>query len=489
MAERFSRNNRTPDGRIRRARVDAALSAADATGAIPRIGNTAGIPRIGNTGAIPRIGNTGAIPKAGSTGAIPIRARHGRSAAQQQAALARKRIKRLRIDDEPSQEERKRRKPRFKQVEPEAAVQAQGAPAVQAPPRIPIHVILGAFLTGAAIAAIVAAISISAMVRGVQAADNALRVEVGEIGIARVLHAHDVVPDVGEILVETIVPNVTETDLSQIDAGPQAPAEELQDDFGVRMLAPVGFSDTPTLAYLEDRIRRFEEEGRRVGFVLADLDTGRYLSWRADERFYGASTIKASLVTMLYESEGAELTPRMHSLAHDAIVYSDNDAYRRLVYAAGRRAFADWMEPYDPSAAEQLRSATIWPYVTPGETRAVWEEIWRFCSSGSEEGSELAGYLATSETTAWGGLLRSQGVAVWSKAGWYPDGFGDASSTNDCAVVFSPEGTYVAVVFSDAGEDFAALVPVLDALNMAQAKMCGGTPYSLIEHDWVPAQG
>ena len=390
------------------------------------IGNTGAIPKAGNTGSIPRIGSTGGIPRIGNTGSIPIRARHGRSSSQQQAALARKRISRLRFEE--AAPEKKRRSPRFKE-----SPQEEAAPVPQTPPRIPVHIIIGAFLAGVSIAAAVAAVSIGAMVRGVRAADNALRVEVGEIGIARVLHAHDVVPDAGEVFIETIVPNVTETDLTQIEAGPDAPVE------------------------------------------------------RADESFYGASTIKAPLVTMLYETQGATLTPKLRELAHDTIVYSDNDAYRRLVYVAGRRAFSEWMEPFSPGASAQLRSATIWPFVTPAETEMVWEEIWRFCSSGTEEGSELAGYLATTETSAWGSLLRSQG-AVWSKAGWYPDGFGEASSTNDCAVVFSPDGVYVAVVFSDAGEDFASLVPVLDALNMAHAKMCGGTPLSLTTHDWVPQQ-
>lgn len=479
MAERSRKHSPAHEARVRRASVDAALS-ANATGSIPMIGNTGAIPKAGNTGSIPRIGSTGGIPRIGNTGSIPIRARHGRSSSQQQAALARKRISRLRFEE--AAPEKKRRSPRFKE-----SPQEEAAPVPQTPPRIPVHIIIGAFLAGVSIAAAVAAVSIGAMVRGVRAADNALRVEVGEIGIARVLHAHDVVPDAGEVFIETIVPNVTETDLTQIEAGPDAPVEEVQDAFGISMRAPVGFADTPTLTYLENCIDAFEADGRRIGFVLRDLETGRYISWRADESFYGASTIKAPLVTMLYETQGATLTPKLRELAHDTIVYSDNDAYRRLVYVAGRRAFSEWMEPFAPATSAQLRSATIWPFVTPAETEPVWEEIWRFCSSGTEEGSELAGYLATTETTAWGSLLRSQG-AVWSKAGWYPDGFGDASSTNDCAVVFSPDGVYVAVVFSDAGEDFASLVPVLDALNMAHAKMCGGTPLSLTTHDWVPQQ-
>jgi hypothetical protein len=104
-----------------------------------------------------------------------------------------------------------------------------------------------------------------------------------------------------------------------------------------------------------------------------------------------------------------------------------------------------------------------------------WKEIYRFGTSGEAGSDLLTSCLAQSNHSAWGGLLRDR-YTVWSKPGWYPANEGLASTaTADNGIVFSDCGDYAVAVLTDAPSDFDALMPVLDALNAAHGKMCGGS--------------
>ena len=93
-------------------------------------------------------------------------------------------------------------------------------------------------------------------------------------------------------------------------------------------------------------------------------------------------------------------------------------------------------------------------------------------TSGEAGGAELAGYLARTNYTPAGALLRDE-CEVWAKPGWFPDN-GELVATNDAGVVFSESGPYVFAVMTDMSANLDGLTPLIDALDAAHDVMCGG---------------
>ena len=269
---------------------------------------------------------------------------------------------------------------------------------------------------------------------------------------------------------EAVTEAIWEADPENIHTGADAVLETVTSGQGVTTIAPVGFSQTGAAAQLDQAIADFEARGYVLGIALVDVTTGRAISYNADEPRYPASSIKAAFCTYVLEGNGLV----SEGLVRTCIIDSSNDAYHALIRAYGQQGFSEWLAPMAPNAAGNA-AAHYYPWISPSEFLAVWQEIYRFGTSDEPGAAELAGFLGRTTTTAWGELFRGE-WEVWAKAGWYPSTIERA--TCDCGVVFSDCGPYIVVVMSDAPEDFEALKPVLDALNVAHGKMCGGSTES-----------
>ena len=273
-------------------------------------------------------------------------------------------------------------------------------------------------------------------------------------------------------------PALVEDD-SAFDAG--APTAEVTSDAGVRVVAPEGFAGTTSARHLDDVVRGFREGGYRLGFALEDLSTGRTLSYGTNEIFYPASSVKAVYCTMVLEQGGDAAVAASGPTVENCLVNSDNDAFRSLIAGYGYDDYAAWMERFAPESASQAAYKN-YPTMTAAGMLSCWKETARFCTSGEPGSAFLADCLSQTHSSCLGGLMRDR-YTVWSKPGWYYgfDGEDSAPSTCDCGLVRSDCGDYVVAVLSDAPGDFDALIGVVDALNAAHGKMCGGSSALL---DW-----
>ena len=273
-------------------------------------------------------------------------------------------------------------------------------------------------------------------------------------------------------------PALVEDD-SPFDAG--APTAEVTSDAGVRVVAPEGFAGTTSARHLDDVVRGFREGGYRLGFALEDLSTGRTLSYGTNEIFYPASSVKAVYCTMVLEQGGDAAVAASGPTIENCLVNSDNDAFRSLIAGYGYDDYAAWMERFAPESASQAAYKN-YPTMTAAGMLSCWKETARFCTSGEPGSAFLADCLSQTHSSCLGGLMRDR-YTVWSKPGWYYgfDGEDSAPSTCDCGLVRSDCGDYVVAVLSDAPGDFDALMGVVDALNAAHGKMCGGSSALL---DW-----
>ena len=80
-----------------------------------------------------------------------------------------------------------------------------------------------------------------------------------------------------------------------------------------------------------------------------------------------------------------------------------------------------------------------YPRISAAELETVWEEIYRFGTSGEAGAQELVDSLSQTNYSVLGGLLRDE-YEVWSKPGWYFQDSYDITCTNDAGVVFSDCG-------------------------------------------------
>lgn len=196
---------------------------------------------------------------------------------------------------------------------------------------------------------------------------------------------------------------------------------------GLVVTGPEEFLGSEELAYLEEQVAELEEQDVNLGIVVLDLETGYSIEYNADERLYPASSIKAAYCAMVCEEYGGA-----------------------------------------------------------GELAEVWEEIFRYGTSGEDGSDELVDALSATNYTALGGLLRDE-YEVWSKPRWYFQDSYDITSTNDAGVVFSDCGPYVVAVMTDLNGDLPGLLPLLDSLNAAHGAMCGGSTESqLSEETTIP---
>ena len=249
-----------------------------------------------------------------------------------------------------------------------------------------------------------------------------------------------------------------------------APVVDATSELGVDVTAPEGFLDTPEFSAVEQEIVALENAGYSVSVRMVDLETGRGVSYNADEVRYPASSIKAAYCAMICETNGG--SAGMGATMADCLLNSSNEAYTSLIETFRLAPFAQWLTKAGAPDAGSRAHDHYYPDISANELAAVWEGIWRYGTSGEAGASELTSYLSQTGYTPIGELLREK-CEVWSKAGWYPADENSLTSTNDAGVVFSDSGTYVLVVMTDLSAYLDGISPLISALDAAHDVMCG----------------
>lgn len=253
---------------------------------------------------------------------------------------------------------------------------------------------------------------------------------------------------------------------------------------GMAFTGPESFPESEAYANLAAAVDDFEAQGYRVGFVVFDVGTGNSVEYNADEPFYSASTLKGPYVVSLYvgaEASGSYLGAS--DTVRDCLVHSDNNAYESLRRTFGEDSYQAWLREAGLPEDEIQRIYLRWYCdVTPDELASMWLHAYDYLSAGSPDAVQLQGFLDNTEHSCIHAVTEGT-YDAWCKPGWYPAG--DSSATNDAGIVLSDTGDYVLVVMSDAPSDFEALVPVVDALNMAHGQLTGGATDSLVDEDTV----
>lgn len=112
------------------------------------------------------------------------------------------------------------------------------------------------------------------------------------------------------------------------------------------MLAPLGFSQMTEAAELDQAVGDFEARGYELGRSLVDVETGRMITYNADEPRYPASSIKVAFCTYVYEGN----VPVSVGLVKTCIVNPSNEAYHSPIHTYGQANFSAQLELTAPNA-------------------------------------------------------------------------------------------------------------------------------------------
>ena len=271
---------------------------------------------------------------------------------------------------------------------------------------------------------------------------------------------------------ETTVEEETAAEEEKVTVVPMSEAEDstYTTDSGIEVVAPEAFASTDELAAVEEALAALQEDGSSVGFVLWDMDSDRSIRYNDDYRFYSASSIKIAVCTMIFEENGGGAG--YSDTIYNALVNSSNEDFSRLTHIFGFSNISEWLIANGATEAGADAADSQYVHISASELANVWQEVWRYGTSGEDGSEELGSYLAQTNHSPIGTALRDV-YEVWSKPGWYPNDSYNIPASNDAGIVFSDAGDYVLVVLTNIGDNTDALIPLIEALDAAHSSMCG----------------
>lgn len=215
----------------------------------------------------------------------------------------------------------------------------------------------------------------------------------------------------------------------------------------------------------------------KVGFLFADIESGRGYGCNIDQDIYGASTIKAILALYILEQADAgsiAITSSIRSLLHSSLAYSDNDAFISLSarFARSSSSFRAWLE--SAGVPSSFVNAGDFATYCVRDGAKLWLRMGRYLASGTDNAAWLSGVLADTNLSpirdavekysisqapsaalpSEGGIpyegypdVSSYGAVVLNKAGWIS---GSSSALCDNAIIECNGRRYLMCIMSSA---------------------------------------
>ena len=216
---------------------------------------------------------------------------------------------------------------------------------------------------------------------------------------------------------------------------------------------------------LRREISAIAQTGHKLSLIMIGLNNGSGVSYRSQEIMCYQSTIKAIYIGSLLD-ERPELFEKEQEMIRKTIELSDNETYAYLRDTYGNEPLIKWCR--DCEIDDEFTYSLY-----PRDRNAIqlcilWTKMYAFLESDKAP-SELKTYLSHSACSSASEVL-SDKCFVQSKAGWenglpdfvsysadivYPlhltdkDPSNDECAINDSGIIYSENGPYLFVIFSD----------------------------------------
>jgi hypothetical protein len=215
---------------------------------------------------------------------------------------------------------------------------------------------------------------------------------------------------------------------------------------------------------LRKEIKNITTTGHDVSLILYDFVTQSGVSYCSDRIMCYQSTIKAIYVGALLEMR-PELFAEHREEIHLTIEYSNNDTYKKLRDTYGDEALLVWCNDCGIDASFLDR---YYPRRSAKELCILWTRMYAYLESGNAP-VELKEWLSRSACSSAKDVL-SDRCLIQTKAGWenglsedtpyskdliYPseltdkDPYNDECAINDSGIIYTQNGPYLFVIFSD----------------------------------------
>ncbi len=233
-------------------------------------------------------------------------------------------------------------------------------------------------------------------------------------------------------------------------------------------LTPFGDIKAPDAAVkkVNDEIAKLTADGHKVSLIMVDLESKSGVAYDPEIAMCTQSTIKAVYLGSVLDSHPEAY--KAHSLDfRKAIVNSNNDSYMALYDIYGKEPLEKWCE--ETGVDKAFAESSFPRKYSAKDMIKLWTKLYCFLNSDDMQHSEFASYYADSACSATKIMLGSK-CPVQTKAGWesgkdtwknydprdpvpekYCDGdsTNDESATNDTGVVYTDNGPYIFVIYTD----------------------------------------
>lgn len=225
----------------------------------------------------------------------------------------------------------------------------------------------------------------------------------------------------------------------------------------------------PQIKKVRSIIRRFQEDGNQISFIVLDLDTGNYFSLNPDLDIYSASAIKGPYVAALNKFNPEIVDEYTGLMMENTIRWSSNEDYENLHYLYGNDAMYD-MTAYTDVSDSIIDEYNWYPYLTAKELTRLWIGTYLYFFEDTNENSKWCRSLYTDSTESFIGSALGDEYTVYTKPGWYSDW--EDVSRNDAGIVMADGHDYILTIMSDAFDSYDALEELTAALDDVHTLLC-----------------
>ena len=236
---------------------------------------------------------------------------------------------------------------------------------------------------------------------------------------------------------------------------------------------------SPAYAELSQQIGSFEDKGYTVAFVVRDLQTGKELTYDADEELYPASSIKAPFTCAIYQElvdKGEVNLDEVAPVAQETIIESSDEGYRALHASYGEQALISWLKDagVGPGSYESYEDMASWnyPHISAKQFSLMWQRIYAYLNGKTEAAKQLSGFLESRTVSSLRRAL-SKNTRSMSKMGWFESesDYNSEPATVEGGVVYAKEGPYTIALMTSAPALLDEIVPLEQAICATHASM------------------
>ena len=209
-------------------------------------------------------------------------------------------------------------------------------------------------------------------------------------------------------------------------------------------------------------------EGRRVSFIMIDINSGEYVSSGTEHIYYGASVLKGPYVVAVNKYLPESVDAYIKETMTDAVELSDNQCYETLRMTYGVDVLSQMVE-YTGVSTNVVSEYDWYPEMTVKDLAKLWVGMYWYFFEEPNENTEWCISIFENSAQSYISSSLCEEYTVYSKAGWIYDEYDIAR--NDGGIVMAGENPYILVIMSEAFDYYEDLEELAKGLDLVHENM------------------